>query len=51
MAKKLEIKQGKKAKKEMDLEDEDENSFKNSEKAPVLDHAVVEDVKTVEDVI
>lgn len=48
---KLEIKQGKKAKKEMDLEDEDENSFKNSEKAPVLDHAVVEDVKTVEDVI
>lgn len=48
---KLEIKQGKKAKKEMDLEDEDENSFKNTEKAPVLDHAVVEDVKTVEDVI
>ena len=47
---KLEIKQGKKAKKEMDLE-EDENSFKNTEKAPVLDHAVVEDVKTVEDVI
>ena len=34
----------------MDLE-EDENSFKNTEKAPVLDHAVVEDVKTVEDVI
>ena len=47
----LEIKQGKKAKKEMDLEEEDDNSFKNSDRAPVLEHAVVEDVKTVEDVI
>ena len=35
----------------MDLEEEVDNSFKNSDRAPVLEHAVVEDVKTVEDVI
>ncbi len=48
---KLEIKQDKKAKKKEEIKDVDENEFKNSEKAPVLQHAVVEDVKTVEDVI
>ncbi len=48
---KLEIKQDKKAQKKEEVKDVDENEFKNSEKAPVLQHAVVEDVKTVEDVI
>lgn len=48
---KLEIKQDKKAQKKEEVKDVDENEFKNSEKAPVLRHAVVEDVKTVEDVI
>lgn len=48
---KLEIKQDKKAQKKEEVKDVDENEFKNTEKAPVLQHAVVEDVKTVEDVI
>lgn len=48
---KLEIKQEKKAQKEESLEDKDENSFQNSNKAPVLQRAVVEDIKTVEDVL
>ena len=49
---KLEIKQDKKAKHEEKLVDKSqENVFKNSEKAPVLERAVVEDVSTVEDVL
>lgn len=48
----LEIKQDKKAQKKDEVKDVDEETeFKNSNKAPVLKHAVVEDVKTVEDVI
>ena len=47
---KLEIKQDKKAKQDEKLE-EDSNEFKNSNKAPVLRRAVVEDIKTVEDVL
>ena len=49
---KLEIKQDKKAKSEEKLVDKStRNEFKNSEKAPVLERAVVEDIKTVEDVL
>ena len=47
----LEIKQDKKPKKEEELKDEPKNEFKNSDKAPVLQRAVVENVKTVEDVL
>ena len=49
---KLVIKQDKKAKKEEKLEDESKNTaFKNTDKAPVLQRAVVEDINTVEDVL
>ena len=47
----LEIKQDKKAKKKEDVEEENDNSFQKSTKPPVLKHAVVEDIKTVEDVL
>lgn len=50
----LEIKQDKKAQKKDEVQDdenENENEFRNSNKAPVLQRAVVEDVKTVEDVL
>ena len=47
---KLEIKQDKKAKKSEDKV-EDESDFQQSQKAPVLQHAVVEDVKNMEDVL
>ena len=47
---KLEIKQDKKAQKKDEIKDEDENEFQNSKQAP-LQHAVVEDIKTVEDVL
>ncbi len=50
---KLEIKQDKKAKEEDKLVDKSaqQNEFKNSDRAPVLQRAVVEDVSTVEDVL
>ena len=49
---KLEIKQNKNAKSSKDPVDmTQENQFKNSQKAPVLMRAVVEDVETVEDVL
>ena len=49
---KLEIKQDKKAKHEEKLVDKSEqNVFKNSEKAPVLQRAEVENISTVEDVL
>lgn len=49
---KLEIKQDKKAKHEEKLVDKSsQNEFKNSEKAPVLERAQVENVSTVEDVL
>lgn len=51
---KLEIKQDKKAKKKQENSEEsnDESSdFQQSQKAPVLQHAVVEDVKNMEDVL
>lgn len=48
---KLEIKQDKKAKKKEEIAEEDDNSFQKSNQAPVLQRAVVEDVKTVEDVL
>lgn len=47
----LEIKQDKKAKKENEIKEEEENDFQKSNEPPVLQHAVVEDVKTVEDVL
>ena len=47
----LEIKQDKKAQKKEDPKDPQENSFETSQKAPVLQHAQVENVKTVEDVL
>lgn len=49
----LEIKQDKKPEKKAKLVDaeEEENNFQNSNKAPVLQRAVVEDIKTVEDVL
>jgi hypothetical protein len=47
---KLEIKQDKKAQKENEAK-EKKSDFQNSEKAPVLQRAIVEDVKTVEDVL
>ena len=49
----LEIKQDKKAKKSNDDEyqEEEKTEFQNSPKAPVLQHAVVEDVKIMEDVL
>ncbi len=46
----LEIKQDKKAKKSEDYTEE-ESDFQQSPKAPVLQHAVVEEVKTMEDVL
>lgn len=48
---KLEIKQDKKAQKKEDPKDPDGNSFEASKKAPVLQHAQVENVKAVEDVL
>lgn len=49
---KLEIKQDKKAQSEEKLVDKSEqNSFKNSDKAPVLQRAEVENIKAVEDVL
>ena len=48
---KLEIKQDKKAKKSNDVKEEPSNEFRNSNKAPVLQRAVVENIKTVEDVL
>ena len=49
---KLEIKQDKKAQKSKeDYSEKDESDFQQSKKAPVLQHAVVEDVKTMEDVL
>ena len=49
---KLEIKQDKKAKQDEKLVDKSQqNEFKNSDKAPVLQRAVVENVSTVEDVL
>ena len=49
---KLEIKQDKKAKKDNDpVPVKQQNEFQNSEKAPVLQRAIVEDIKTVEDVL
>ena len=48
---KLEIKQDKKAQKKEAPKDPDENSFEASKKAPVLQHAQVENVKAVEDVL
>ena len=48
----LEIKQDKKAKKSNNSsEDKNDSDFQQSNKAPVLQHAVVEDVKNVEDVL
>ena len=49
----LEIKQDKKAKKSNDDEyaEEEKSDFQSSPKAPVLQHAVVEDVKNMEDVL
>ncbi len=48
----LEIKQDKKAKKDNNPKDiEEENDFQKSTDPPVLQHAVVEDIKTVEDVL
>ena len=47
----MEIKQVKKTVKDEELKDEDENEFRNAQSAPVLQHAVVEDIKTVEDVL
>ena len=47
----LEIKQDKKAKKENEVKEEEESDFQKSNEPPVLQHAVVEDVKTVEDVL
>ena len=48
----LEIKQDKKAKKSNNSnEDNSDSDFQQSNKAPVLQHAVVEDVKNVEDVL
>jgi len=46
----LEIKQDKKAKKSENIEEED-SSFENAKTQPVLKHAVVEDVKNLEDVL
>ncbi|MBR1776833.1 LPS-assembly protein LptD [bacterium] len=48
---KLEIKQDKKAQKDEKPKEEKKSDFQNSEKAPVLQRAVVEDIKTVEDVL
>lgn len=48
---KLEIKQDKKAKKRDEIKEEDNNEFKNSNQPVVLQRAVVEDIKTVEDVL
>ncbi len=48
---KLEIKQDKKAKKSEDTVAEEKSDFQQSQKAPVLQHAVVEDVKNMEDVL
>ena len=48
---KLVIKQDKKPKKEDKLQEASQSDFQNSNKAPVLQHAVVEDIKTVEDVL
>lgn len=49
----LEIKQDKKAEKDtlVDKSASDKSNFRNSEKAPVLQRAVVEDIKQVEDVL
>jgi hypothetical protein len=47
----MEIKQDKKAKKETVLSDKSKNEYQVTDKAPVLQHAVVEDIKPVEDVI
>lgn len=47
----LEIKQDKKAQKKNEIEEEEEEKDYKSPKAPVLQHAVVEDVKVIEDVI
>ena len=47
----LEIKQDKKAKKDDEPKEEEENDFQNPTEPPVLQHAVVEDIKTVEDVL
>ena len=47
----MEIKQDKKAKKREEVKEEKESDFQKSTKPPVLQHAVVEDVKTLEDVL
>lgn len=48
---KLEIKQDKKAKKQEGNKSSSGNSFQNTNRAPVLQHAVVEDINTVDDVL
>ena len=48
---KLVIKRDKKPSEEAKESKTEQNNFKNSEKAPVLEHAVVEDIKAVEDVL
>ena len=49
---KMEIRQVKKAATEENKKAEKpKNNFQNSNKAPVLQHAIVEDIKTVEDVL
>lgn len=47
----MEIKQDKKAKKREEIKEEKESDFQKSTKPPVLQRAVVEDVKTLEDVL
>lgn len=48
---KLVIKRDKKPSEEAKQQNTKKSDFKNSEKAPVLEHAVVEDIKAVEDVL
>lgn len=47
----LEIKQDKKAKKKEEIKEEEDTDFQQANKAPVLQHAQVENIKTTEDVL
>ena len=47
----LEIKQDKKAKKKEEIKEEEDTDFQQVNKAPVLQHAQVENIKTTEDVL
>ena len=48
---KMVIKRDKKPSEEAKEQNTKQSDFKNSDKAPVLEHAVVEDIKAVDDVL